>query len=129
MVYAHTSELFDEIIGLFLFESESTGDLALTLEYGKQYLFIMLFGLLPFAISNVYASTMRETGEVVQTYGGQGIAVGSSWSRGQAWGLYGFTLSYIHTGEERYLNAAKQVAKGSYSYKFGARNMRRYIRV
>ena len=27
-----------------------------------------------------------------------------------AWALYGFTLSYIHTGEERYLNAAKQVA-------------------
>ena len=52
----------------------------------------------------------RETGEVVKTYGGQGIAEGSSWSRGQAWALYGFTLSYIHTGEERYLNAAKQVA-------------------
>ena len=52
----------------------------------------------------------RETGEVVATYGGQGIAEGSSWSRGQAWALYGFTLSYIHTGEERYLNAAKQVA-------------------
>ena len=52
----------------------------------------------------------RETGEVVCTYGGQGVAVGSSWSRGQAWGLYGFVLSYIHTGEERYLNAAKQIA-------------------
>ena len=52
----------------------------------------------------------RETGEVVKTYGGQGIAVGSSWSRGQAWALYGFVLSYIHTKEERYLNAAKQVA-------------------
>lgn len=52
----------------------------------------------------------RDSGEVVCTYGGQGCAVGSSWSRGQAWGLYGFTLSYIHTKEERYLNAAKQIA-------------------
>lgn len=52
----------------------------------------------------------RDTGEVVRTYGGQGYCVGSSWSRGQAWGLYGFTLSYLHTGEERYLNGAKQVA-------------------
>ncbi|MBE6635622.1 MAG: glycosyl hydrolase family 88 [Ruminococcaceae bacterium] len=52
----------------------------------------------------------RETAEVRATHGGQGIAVGSSWSRGQAWALYGFTISYIHTGEERYLNAAKQVA-------------------
>ena len=52
----------------------------------------------------------RETGELVKTYAGQGCAEGSSWSRGQAWGVYGFTLSYIHTKEERYLNAAKQVA-------------------
>ena len=52
----------------------------------------------------------RETGEMVTTHAGQGCAVGSSWSRGQAWGLYGFMLSYMHTGEERYLNASKQVA-------------------
>ncbi len=52
----------------------------------------------------------RETGECVQTYAGQGYAVGSSWSRGQSWAIYGFTLSYIHTKEERYLNAAKRVA-------------------
>lgn len=52
----------------------------------------------------------RETGEPVATYGGQGSAVGSSWSRGQAWALYGFAISYIHTGEVRYLDAAKQVA-------------------
>ncbi len=52
----------------------------------------------------------RETGEPIATYGGQGYAVGSSWSRGQAWALYGFVISYIHTGEERYLNAAKRVA-------------------
>ena len=52
----------------------------------------------------------RETGELVQTFGGQGIREGSSWSRGQAWALYGFILSYIHTKEEKYLNGAKQVA-------------------
>lgn len=34
----------------------------------------------------------------------------SSWSRGQGWALYGFVLSYIHTGEQRYLDAAKRVA-------------------
>ena len=52
----------------------------------------------------------RETGEVVATHAGQGYAVGSSWSRGQAWAVYGFTISYLHTGEQRYLDAAKQVA-------------------
>lgn len=52
----------------------------------------------------------RETGEPVATYGGQGCAEGSSWSRGQAWALYGFVISYVHTGEQRYLDAAKRVA-------------------
>lgn len=49
-------------------------------------------------------------GGVVATYGGQGIEKGSSWTRGQSWALYGFTMSYIHTKEEKYLNAAKRVA-------------------
>lgn len=55
----------EQLIGLFLHESDSSGDLALTLSYGKEYLFIILIGLVPYAISQVYASTLRETGEVV----------------------------------------------------------------
>ncbi|MDE6907378.1 MAG: glycoside hydrolase family 88 protein, partial [Lachnospiraceae bacterium] len=31
------------------------------------------------------------TGEFADTFGGQGYAKGSSWTRGQAWALYGFT--------------------------------------
>ncbi len=53
-----------------------------------------------------------ETPDVVlETKGGQGYGEGSSWSRGTAWALYGFTLSYIHTKEERYLETAKRVAR------------------
>lgn len=48
--------------------------------------------------------------EVLETMGGQGYEVGSSWSRGVSWAVYGFILSYIHTREEKYLNTAKQVA-------------------
>jgi len=55
----------EQLIGLFLHESESSGDLALTLSLGKDYLFIMLIGLIPYAISQIYASTLRETGETV----------------------------------------------------------------
>ena len=52
----------------------------------------------------------RETGTVVTTHGGQGYCVGSCWSRGQSWGLYGFIISYAQTGEQRYLDAAKRIA-------------------
>jgi unsaturated chondroitin disaccharide hydrolase len=51
-----------------------------------------------------------ETGEFIREYGGQGYEAGSSWSRGQAWGLYGFTLSYLYTKKQRYLDTAKKIA-------------------
>ncbi len=51
-----------------------------------------------------------ETGRLLGTKGGQGMKEGSSWTRGQSWALYGFTLSYRHTGEMRYLETAKRVA-------------------
>ena len=51
-----------------------------------------------------------ETGEVSERFGGQGYAGGSSWTRGQAWAIYGFALSYLHTGKKEYLDTAKKVA-------------------
>lgn len=51
-----------------------------------------------------------ETGEMVKSHGGQGYEEGSSWTRGQTWGIYGFVLSYIHTKNESYLNTAKSIA-------------------
>ena len=50
------------------------------------------------------------TGEEIDNLGGQGYQKGSSWSRGQAWGLYGFTISYEYTKDIRYLDAAKRIA-------------------
>lgn len=50
------------------------------------------------------------TGEFLQSVGGQGYGRGSSWTRGQAWALYGFTLSYLHTKKEEYLLTAEKVA-------------------
>ncbi len=51
------------------------------------------------------------TGEIIDTLGGQGKDVGSSWTRGQAWAIYGFALSYRHTGNKKYLDTAKRVAR------------------
>ena len=51
----------DELVSLFLHGDEVKGDLALAAELAHDYLSIMLFGLVPFAMSQVYASTLRET--------------------------------------------------------------------
>jgi len=51
-----------------------------------------------------------ETGDYIGNKGGQGYCEGSSWSRGQAWAIYGFALSYIYTKKQEYLDTAKKVA-------------------
>jgi len=55
----------DLLIGLYL---TGEGDAAMAdgaLSYGKAYLYVMLWGFLPFALSNAYSSTLRETGETM----------------------------------------------------------------
>lgn len=53
------------LIQAWLHQSSSTGDLALTLSSAQGYLKIMLWGLLPYTLKEVYASTLRETGRSV----------------------------------------------------------------
>lgn len=55
----------DFLISLYLHEGSDVGNLAHTLMYGKEYLLIMLIGLVPFAVSQIYASTLRECGETI----------------------------------------------------------------
>ena len=50
------------------------------------------------------------TGKRLKSEGGQGYGHGSAWTRGQAWALYGFTLSYLHTQKSEYLKTAEKVA-------------------
>lgn len=64
----------------------------------------------PDGSSNHIVEFDPELGGLTATYGGQGYENGSSWTRGQGWALYGFTLSYIHTGKQEYLDTAKRVA-------------------
>lgn len=51
-----------------------------------------------------------ETGAELRSHGGQGYAEGSSWVRGQGWAVYGFMISYRHTGKQEYLDTAKRAA-------------------
>ncbi len=58
--------LLDEfLINLYLHESDGSGDIAITLSYAKNYLKVMLWGIVPFCIAQIFSSTLRETGETV----------------------------------------------------------------
>ncbi|MEM1119746.1 MAG: glycoside hydrolase family 88 protein [Bacteroidota bacterium] len=51
-----------------------------------------------------------ETGEVRKRNTHQGHSHESAWARGQAWGLYGFTVAYRETKNPAYLEQAKKIA-------------------
>ncbi len=51
-----------------------------------------------------------ETGEVENRNTHQGYADESAWARGQAWGLYGFTMMYRETGMDEFLVQAENIA-------------------
>ena len=55
----------DRLISLFLHEGEENLDLEATLRYGRDYLAVMLIQTAPFALTQAYSSTLRETGETV----------------------------------------------------------------
>ena len=55
----------EPLISLYLDESNSMTANAETLLYAMQYLRVMLVGLIPFVVVQIYASTLRETGEAV----------------------------------------------------------------
>lgn len=50
------------------------------------------------------------TGEVIQKRTQQGFADNSTWARGQAWGIYGFTMCFRETGDSTYLETAEKMA-------------------
>jgi hypothetical protein len=50
------------------------------------------------------------TGRVIKRVTHQGTADSSAWARGQAWGLYGYTLMYRETKDPRYLAQAQKIA-------------------
>jgi hypothetical protein len=51
------------------------------------------------------------TGKVLQKRTHQGYADNSAWSRGQAWGFYGYVMMYRFTKDEAYLSLAKHIAQ------------------
>ncbi len=86
-------EFFGEaLISLYLHEGSETGDLALTMQHAGKYLSVSLFGLLPYTVTNVYASTLRETGNTLPPMkaGLLGVAVNLLFNLLLIFGLCGF---------------------------------------
>lgn len=50
------------------------------------------------------------TGKIIRKATWQGAADCSSWSRGQGWALYGYTMMYRMTKDKKYLSLAKNIA-------------------
>lgn len=69
------SQRGETFINLFLKAEVSAERAALALSEGLDYLHIMLFGLLPFMLVQVYAGSMREMGKTVATMVGSVIAI------------------------------------------------------
>lgn len=60
-----------------------------------------------------------ETGAVRKKQTAQGYADESSWARGQAWALYGYTVCYRYTHNPKYLEQAQKV----YNFIFTNKNL------
>ena len=54
-----------QLIGLFMQGDNDPAAVAETMEHAMTYLKVMLFGLIPFALSNAYSGTLRESGQTV----------------------------------------------------------------
>lgn len=55
----------DMLIKLYLNGEATEWERAEALRYGREYLAIMIIGLVPFTLNNAYASSMRETGQTM----------------------------------------------------------------
>ncbi len=55
----------EPLINMFLHESDDSGDIVLTLDYAQQYTRVIIWGFIPFCITQTVSSSLRETGETV----------------------------------------------------------------
>ncbi len=84
----------DFLIELFLHEADASADLDLTKTVAKEYLNIILIGLIPFSVSQIFASTLRETGYTVipMLTGFSAVATNTLFNYLLIFGKFGFPL-------------------------------------
>lgn len=67
-----------QLISLYLTDTTGNGATEVALKYGLQYLAVMLFGLIPFAVNQSYATNIKETGQTMVPMIASFVAVGSN---------------------------------------------------
>lgn len=55
----------EQLISLFLHSKNNQASIEVTLLYGKQYLTVLLIGFIPFSLTQVYVSTIKDMGETL----------------------------------------------------------------
>ena len=80
------------LIELYISADTTAADAAATLEYALGYLRVMLVGLIPFALTQAYASTLRESGQTTLPMRASMIAMGINFVFNGLliFGLFGF---------------------------------------
>ncbi len=68
----------EPLIHLYLKGEGDVADAAAALSFAKQYIAVMMIGLIPFTLTQCYASTLRETGKTVPPMAAGLIAVGAN---------------------------------------------------
>jgi len=97
-------------ITLLFWASETTGDPRYKQIAIRHAETTMKYGVREDGSTNHIISFDPATGEYLESFGGQGLAPDSAWSRGNSWALHGFANTYRHTGDTRFLTEAKRIA-------------------
>ncbi len=65
----------EDLIKLYLTDSNDAGDVVVALSEGKKYFGVLIFGLFPFVLSQCYSTTLRETGNTIDSMIGSSISI------------------------------------------------------
>ena len=68
----------ERLISLYLTDTSGSGATGAALQYGLEYLIIMIAGLIPFAVNQAYATNIKETGQTLIPMIASFVAVGSN---------------------------------------------------
>ena len=68
----------ESLISLYLTDTSGNGATGAALQYGLEYLIIMIAGLIPFAVNQAYATNIKETGQTLIPMIASFVAVGSN---------------------------------------------------